>query len=423
MQVTVTNIGEEQLTLKAPVSMGDFIVSLWSKTAIAPGESATAELYLITPYDGGAISFQHNLDPRDFVVSVTFDADDLLLVKDASDTIIIPNGDNTPNTGDGTDFGSTNVNTTVSKTYIIENIGILPTAVSISVPSGYTLVSAPSGVILPGEQDSFTVRFDASASGDTGGNITISTGSPNTYVFAITGHGNYYYEKVRSGLTQYLFQNELVGTVANDDSPENNDGVFSNVTLNAIDSPVPGDRAPSFNGTSGASASRVNLYSTALASDFNPLEGSIVVWAKVANAGVWTDGQSRYLLRLSATAINNNNTIYIIKPAASNILGLSYTAGGIAETRNKTLSETDWFQVALTWSKSNDRVRVYYNGVQEGADMTTLGVWSGALNSDTCNLGAVSISGSTPWSGYLSHYRLYNRELTAAEILELNTIP
>lgn len=412
MQVTVTNIGDEQLTLKAPVSMGDFIVSLWSKTAIAPGESATAELYLITPYDGGAISFQHNLDPRDFVVSVTFDADDLLLVKDASDTIIIPNGDNTPNTGDGTDFGSTNVNTTVSKTYIIENIGILPTAVSISVPSGYTLVSAPSGAILPGEQDSFTVRFDASASGDIGGNITISTGSPNTYVFAITGHGNYYYQKVRNDLIQYLFQNELVGTVANDDSPENNDGSYSNVTLDAIDSPVPGDRAPLFNG----STSFVNAGSAGLFSDINTAEGSISIWIKVASAGVWTDGTVRRLVRLATGA---GNEMYIQRAAANNILQFVYVAGGVSDVVNKTgASETDWVHIVMTWSKSNDRLRAYWNGALVGT-ATTLGTWVGAINSVTIGgQGAALV-----WSGYLSHYRLYNRELTAAEVLELFTIP
>lgn len=412
MLVTVTNISDELLILKAPFSMGDFTVSVWSRTALQPGESATADLDLLAPYDGGSFSFDHNLDPREFLISITFDASDLLRVKDATDTITIPNGDNTPSLADGTDFGDTNVNTTVSKTYIIENIGILPTAVSITVPSGYTLTSSPSGAILPGEQDSFTVRFDASASGDISGNISISTGSPNNYTFAITGHGNFYFEKVRSGLIQYLFLNELVGTVANDDSPENNDGAYSGVTLDAIDSPIPDDRAPSLG--------LVNLYSVALNSDFSGAAGSIVIWMKVSGAGIWTDATLRNVIRL---LVDGSNFIDIARTATNNTLRYIYVAGGTTEIRDVTTSSTDWMQIALTWSKANERVRAYFNGVQQGADLTALGVWAGSLASANCVIGAINTAGTRPWSGYSSHYRLYNRELTADEIIELNTVP
>jgi hypothetical protein len=422
MEVTITNISDELLILKSPVSLGDFAVSQWDKTALLTGETATADLTLQSGYSGGAIEFDHNLDPTAFILSVAFNASDLIRVKDAGDTIIIPNGDNTPNPADGTDFGSTNVNTTVSKTYIVENVGILPVALSITVPSGYTLTNSPSGAVLPGEQTSFTVRFDALASGDDPGIISIAPGAADEYTFSITAHGNFYYEKDRTGLTAYLFLNELAGSVANDDSPENNDGAYSNVTLNNTDSPIPGDRAPLFNGLSGAGASRVNLYSVGMAADFNPLEGTIFVWAKVANAGIWIDGLVRYVIRLAVDA-TNNNSVRIVKATPANLLAIEYGAGGTLETRLITISTTDWFSAAITWSKSNDRVRAYLNGVQQGADMTALGVWAGSLSPTRCVLGALDTNGFNGWSGWESHYRNYPSELPAADIFALNTIP
>lgn len=412
MLITVTNVSDELLILKVPFSMGDFTVSVWSRTALQPGESATADLDLIAPYDGGSFSFDHNLDPREFLISISFDASDLLRVKDASDTITIPSGDNTPSLADGTDFGDTNVNATVSKTYIIENIGILPTAVSISVPSGYALTSSPSGVILPGEQSSFTVRFDASASGDISGNIAISTGSPNNYTFAITGHGNFYFEKVRSGLILYYLQNELAGTIANDDSPENNDGTYSNVTLNAIDSPVPGDRAPRY------SNGFLTAFTPGFLADFNGQEGSIFLWIKMFDSSVWTDGLARRFLTLT---VDGNNFIIMRKSSVNNRLEWFYISGGVSRIHTvSSLTTTDWFSMGMTFSLSGNLVEFIHHGIVINSN--TIGTWAGTLSHE-CGFGARNLTPNEPHNGYESHGRIYNRKINAGEKTELQTIP
>lgn len=412
MLIIVTNVSDKLLLLEAPLSMGDFVVSVWSLASLQPGETATAQLTLTAAYEGGSFEFDHNLDPRDFEVSVAFSASDLIQVKDASDSIIILSGDVTPDAGDGTDFGATNVNTTVSKTYIIENIGILPTAVSISVPVGYTLTSSPSGEIAPGNQAAFTVRFDASATGDADGNITISTGSSDEYTFAITGHGNFYFEKVRSGLILYYLQNELTGTVANDDSPENNDGTYSNVTLNAIDSPVPGDRAPRY------SNGFLTAFTPGFLADFNGQEGSIFLWIKMFDSSVWTDGLNHRFLTLT---VDGNNFIIMRKSSVNNSLNWFYVSGGVARIHTVSAQTTlGWFSMAMTFSLSGNLVEFIHNGVVINSN--TIGTWAGTLSAE-CGFGARNITPAEPHNGYESHGRVYNRELTQSEITELQTIP
>ncbi|PWU23406.1 hypothetical protein C5B42_03175, partial [Candidatus Cerribacteria bacterium 'Amazon FNV 2010 28 9'] len=164
--------------------------------------------------------------------------------------------------------------------------------------------------------------------------------------------------------------------------------------------------AYSFNGTNNY----VNIYSSDLNSAFNPSEGTVVAWAKVSGSGVWTDGTSRYALQLQADA---NNLIYMRRTTTNNQLQFVYESGG---TVNQVLDtslggSTGWFQVVITWSKSNNQMKAYINGAQVGSTQTGLGTWVGNLNTGATRtvIGASDNVVNNPWSGLINDVHVYSR--------------
>lgn len=158
-----------------------------------------------------------------------------------------------------------------------------------------------------------------------------------------------------------------------------------------------------------------NMPQAALNTKFNPDLGSVSIWGKVLNAAEWTSGSSGRLLQLFA---DNSNRLYISKSSSNNLIECSYQAGGTAKGINISTTTTDWFNVVVTWDTANDRLRIYFNGSQEGADQTSLGTWAGSLIG-FCNIGA-SAAGSIMFSGWLAHCAIFDKELTADEISDLN---
>lgn len=189
------------------------------------------------------------------------------------------------------------------------------------------------------------------------------------------------------------------------------DGTYTGVTL-ANNSTGPfGTPAPYFDGAND----HCDIYSAALAAAFNGSEGSAVMWARVANAGVWTDGTHDYVLQLYVDA---DNAVFMRKTDVNNSLLWRYEAGAVVESRTTAgHSDTDWIHMGITWSKTNDEVRPYKNGVQEGATMDTLGNWAGALSAVNCYIGAWA--GLNQWHGWLAHCAVWNRALGAGEIADL----
>lgn len=165
-----------------------------------------------------------------------------------------------------------------------------------------------------------------------------------------------------------------------------------------------GKPAPYFD---GAGADGINAYS--IAPVFNNQEGSASIWVRPFNAGVWTDGASRYVFFLRANA---TNYISINRPTSNGQLQLRYVAAGTAELVTVSgLSFVDWTHLLITWSKSNDRFRAYIDGVSVG-ETTVLGAWDGgALSATNTNIGCAGIAGGSGWHGWLSDFVLYNREI------------
>lgn len=164
----------------------------------------------------------------------------------------------------------------------------------------------------------------------------------------------------------------------------------------------------------------VDIYSAAFQSAFNINEGTISIFAKVTNSGVWTDATVRQLIRILADASNN---IQLQKDSTNNQIKFTISFGGTTKTifTSGMGSTLGYFHMAITWSKANDQIIAYLNGKQTGSTQTGLGQWANsvAFTISQVVLGAAANSGSTPWNGNLAHPAIFNRPLTATEIFNI----
>ena len=170
--------------------------------------------------------------------------------------------------------------------------------------------------------------------------------------------------------------------------------------------------SPQFNGTTAL----INIYGASLSAAFNPSEGTVFAWAKVANAGVWTDATQRYIIALRA---DGSNRVEIQRTGTDNQLSYIYQATA-AEIVNISMSTVEWFSVALTWSFVGDTINAYLNGVSVGTS-GTLGVWAGTLGATTTNIGALSAA-LRFWSGNLCNVGIWNAALNSGEIKKLSRL-
>jgi hypothetical protein len=209
--------------------------------------------------------------------------------------------------------------------------------------------------------------------------------------------------------------------------PAGNYAEFDDLSVIEVDplvgKPTNGVTLGSSSGTGGHSTNAytfdgsddyVNIYSSDLNSVFNQQEGTAIVWAKVANSGIWSDNATRNIINVRADA---SNMFGIQKSTDSKIYG-AYIAGGTQQNVSFSTTTTDWFMTAISWSKSNNQFKVYFNGVQTGATQTGLGTWTGNLSSTASLIGNIQTANQT-WSGMINDTRLYTRALSADEIASL----
>ena len=206
-----------------------------------------------------------------------------------------------------------------------------------------------------------------------------------------------------TSLIGYWPGSEEAGTVAVDYSGNGYNGVYTGVTLGqeGIGDGLP---CPLYDGVGDYTALPAGFRSA-----LNVSEGTIGLWAKVSGAGVWTDATTRNLFFLSTDATNR---ILLRRSTTNNQLSHAYVAGGTTESVTFTTSTIDWFHTAITWSVSADEVKVYFNGIQQGATQTTLGTWAGAVG--VANIGGEIVA--RIWDGYLAHCISLNRAATPAEV-------
>lgn len=82
----------------------------------------------------------------------------------------------------------------------------------------------------------------------------------------------------------------------------------------------------------------IDCYSSALAAAFNGSEGSFMIWPRVHNANVWTDGLLHWVLAVNVDASN-----YLRMFDAAGNMGLNYRAGNVMKELTFTTTTVDFF--------------------------------------------------------------------------------
>lgn len=188
-------------------------------------------------------------------------------------------------------------------------------------------------------------------------------------------------------------------------------GTYNNVTL-AQPGIGDGRKAPTF-----GAASYIRAYSAGLNAALNNAELTVMLWAKL-DLAAWTDGAYHFAFRLGA---DDNNAIFIQRIPANNYLRFEYNAGGTLKyTDFLAPSYTGWMHLAITASKSADKLHAYLNGSRlNSAPVTGLGTWAGALSNTYCGIGSrFGTAGSLTWLGSLAHVLVLNRAATPLEIAQ-----
>lgn len=228
-----------------------------------------------------------------------------------------------------------------------------------------------------------------------------------------------YYEKVLGyGPIAYWPQWERTGAAATCQVNSAQNGAYVGVTLGQVGI-GDGNVCPFYDGANDLA----NIYSGTLAGRFNGPEGTAMIWARVANAGVWTDGAFRYSFNLW---VDVNNHVNIQKMNVNNTIRFRYMAGGVADDVTVGgLTRTDWMVLLVSWSASagiTGEVRAYIDGIQQGITQVGLGVWAGNLGNTTTCIGAANTIPTFVWHGYLAHCAVWDRALSPAQIAGLAVV-
>jgi len=162
----------------------------------------------------------------------------------------------------------------------------------------------------------------------------------------------------------------------------------------------------------------VDIYSAAFNTAFNGQEGTVMAWAKVANAGVWTDGAFRRIFTLQQDATER---ISAYKTNTNDNIASIYIANNIFRLRDYSENSTNWLLYTLTFSKSNDAAIVYLNTLP-AVPLTSLGTSSIVLNPASTIIGSADTTPTQPWYGYLAHVAVWDYALTPAQIAGLYVV-
>lgn len=212
----------------------------------------------------------------------------------------------------------------------------------------------------------------------------------------------------------YWVLGEAAGATAVDqiNSPAQ-DGAYTGVTLGQ---PGIGDgnTCPLFDGLNDY----VDCFTATLAGVFDGTEGTLAIWAKVFNVGVWTDSAWRYTC---SPFTNASNLAFIARAGVNNEMRYRYRPNGINEQVNQAgLTSVVFNHYAITWTDTGDEMRAFFNGIQQGPTQTGLNTWAGAITRFV--IGAFTTVPGSPWYGWLAHCAVWDTPLTQPQIADLATV-
>ena len=207
-------------------------------------------------------------------------------------------------------------------------------------------------------------------------------------------------------------QTETTGIVAADASGNNRPGAYSGPTL-AQRIAGYNNILPLYDGVNDI----FNTYTASFRTAFPAAEGTIGVVACPYNAGVWTDGISRSIIRFDG---GGSNYIFIDKRTTNGQLRYNYIGGGV--TKEVIITGQNWTTpklATMTWSIASDEVRMYLGTDQVGTTQTSVTVFDGLPQIAGQSIGCMQAGGVTPgsfWYGWLGFAFVLNRAAPPAEI-------
>jgi hypothetical protein len=177
------------------------------------------------------------------------------------------------------------------------------------------------------------------------------------------------------------------------------DGTISGVTLNAIDGPA-GTRAWSLDGVNDYAyleAAPLTALNTALNKDVH----TILIWSKIHT--IDTSRDTMFQLYTDA------NNYELSQKANATLYETNRYANTEVDTRYVGVSDTGWHLFAIAVDADANVTKVYYDAVQQGANLTTNNAWVGDLVGFV--IGRLAVAGSYYWYGYLSHAAIFSTVL------------
>lgn len=212
-----------------------------------------------------------------------------------------------------------------------------------------------------------------------------------------------------SAMIGYLPGNEASGVTAYDKS-----GNSRNATLAGTNRPTFG-AAGIGDGKTSISCGGVNTQKidwSSLNAAVNVSEGTLLIWLGGMTGTIWDDTTYDEIFNIYGDA---NNFIEAYKGGSPvRQIVLRYAGGGTTRFTRYGLRNQNWYRVAFTWSKSNNRIRVYSNGKNDIGEAGSLGTWGVSVAASYPILATVSTT--DPFKGTMAHIQLLNKEATAEEI-------
>jgi hypothetical protein len=177
-----------------------------------------------------------------------------------------------------------------------------------------------------------------------------------------------------------------------------------------------GNTAPFFDGTNDY----VNIWSTVFRDAFDGNAGTLMVWGRVANVGVWTDGALRMSMILQA---DGNNFIQPSKNSTNNQFRFRNSFGGAfaAQLHNTTNTGFVCYHESWSWGGANTQIECYAAGANVGT-LNPVGQWAGNLANTSTVIGAGSTTPTLQWHGWIGHVAVWDAILDITAIQDLATV-
>jgi hypothetical protein len=299
----IRNQGNANLTLGAitigGTNQSDFAVTTFPNSTVLPGGSASVVITFIPGAVGlrtatfSIVTNDSDENPYNFSIQAT-GIPPTMNVR--GNNIIINDNDATPTITDWTDFNSTNLNTSISRIYSIQNTGNFTLnltgspRLTLSGSSDFSIILQPTTPIATSGTTSFVIQFTPSSLGTKTATVSIANNDPgsgkNPYNFTIQGTG-----------IQAFIDRDGDGVFDNIDRDDDNDGIPDSLEQSIVTSSIPNFLDVSLlNETFGAGTTRtqINTSIPSVSTTFtyeNGVNGGAIIAPDIDNNVDLNDGQ------------------------------------------------------------------------------------------------------------------------------------